>query len=70
MLVMSCTIDLFDMLLLRKCICKLNSTSSIFVMQNKMSTDSGVVVFQTWDDETATHTLKGQMIYSVEQRCA
>lgn len=32
-LVMSCTIELFDMLLLRKCICKLNSTSSIFVMQ-------------------------------------
>lgn len=32
-LVVSCTIELFDMLLLRKCICKLNSTSSIFVMQ-------------------------------------
>lgn len=55
---MSCNIELFDMLLLRKCICKLNSTSSIFVMQNKMSTGSGVVFFHTWDDERARHTLK------------
>lgn len=38
--------------------------------KNKMLTDSGVAFFQAWDDEIATNTLKWQMIYSTEQRCA
>lgn len=53
--VLSCTIELVDMLLLRKCICKQNS---IFNICYKMATDSSVVIFQVRDDEIATHAMK------------